>query len=216
MRRSTMLNLGLLLGALLVFGSSGFVALADDDDRDKGRTVFARAVVSGSGISGVVEFAQPPCPGCPTFSGPATDPRYENFPEPTVDVSARITGLTPGAHGFHIHEVASCAPPGYTAAGGHFDPGPSGNSNPDANHPFHLGDLPNLIAGRNGVGRLRHTTSRITLSPGPLSVFDANGSAVIVHANPDQGTTGVPGGSGGPRIACGVIEPDGGREEDDD
>ena len=51
-----------------------------------------------------------------------------------------------------------------------------------------------------------HVSSRITLSPGPLSIFDANGSAVIVHLNPDRGETGVTGASGGPRIACGVIQ----------
>jgi Cu-Zn family superoxide dismutase len=68
-----------------------------------------------------------------------------------------------------------------------------------------MGDLPNLIASGHGVGRLRHTTSRITLSPGPLSVFDADGSAVIVHLNPDRGIPGAPSASGGPRVACGVI-----------
>ena len=49
-------------------------------------------------------------------------------------------------------------------------------------------------------------THRITLSPGPLSIFDANGSAVIVHLTPDRGETGVTGASGGARIACGVIQ----------
>jgi Cu-Zn family superoxide dismutase len=96
----------------------------------------------------------------------------------------------------------------FGGAGGHFDPGPFGNSNPDANHPFHMGDLPSLEA--NGAGRavFEHRTSRITLSPGPLSLFDANGSAIIIHLNPDQGIPGPAGSgvSGGPRIACGLIE----------
>lgn len=62
-----------------------------------------------------------------------------------------------------------------------------------------------------GNGFLSHISSRITLSPGPLSIFDANGSAVIVHLNPDRGEPGVTGASGGARIACGVIQlvPDG-------
>ena len=70
-----------------------------------------------------------------------------------------------------------------------------------------MGDVPNLIVNAGGVGQMNHTTSRITLSDGPLTVFDGNGSAVVVHANPDQGITGAPGSgvSGGPRIACGVI-----------
>jgi hypothetical protein len=61
-------------------------------------------------------------------------------------------------------------------------------------------------AAGSGISGIEHVTSRVTVAPGPLSLFDANGSSVIVHLNQDQGTTGVPGGSGGPRIACGVIE----------
>jgi Cu-Zn family superoxide dismutase len=99
-----------------------------------------------------------------------------------------------------------CVAPDFLAAGGHYDPGPFGMSNPDANHPFHMGDMPNLKANQFGVAFFEHVTSRVTLTPGPLTLFDANGSAVIVHLNEDLGTTGVPGGSGGPRIACGVIE----------
>jgi Cu-Zn family superoxide dismutase len=92
------------------------------------------------------------------------------------------------------------------AAGGHYDPSPFGMSNPDANHPFHMGDIPNLRADDKGVALFKHVTSRVTIAPGPLSLFDTNGSSMIVHLNEDQGTTGVTGGSGGPRIACGVIE----------
>ena len=68
------------------------------------------------------------------------------------------------------------------------------------------GDIPNLIVSSLGNGFLSHISSRITLSPGPLSIFDANGSAVIVHLNPDRGEPGVTGASGGARIACGVIQ----------
>ena len=86
----------------------------------------------------------------------------------------------------------------------------------DANHPYHMGDLPNLIVNEHGKGFAKHTTSRITLSPGPLTVFDANGSAVIVHLNPDRGITGVTGASGGPRIACGIIEISSDEDIDDE
>jgi Cu-Zn family superoxide dismutase len=139
---------------------------------------------------------------------------------PTVDVVARINGspsaLAPGAHGMHIHEVGSCAG-SYAAAGSHFDPGPASSNLPvDANHPFHMGDLPNLIVNSRGRGFMRTTTSRITLSPGPLSIFDADGSAIIVHANPDTGEPGVTGASGGTRIACGVVMPTAHGEVDED
>jgi Cu-Zn family superoxide dismutase len=151
----------------------------------------------GSGIKGEVTFVQ--------LKG--------NAPAPGVDIEARITGpadrLSPGPHGLHIHEVGkgACVPP-YEAAQGHFDPGPAGNPDPDVNHPFHLGDIPNLMVDQNGVGTVKATTSRITLSSGPLSVFDTDGSAIIVHEQADQGIAGAPksGVSGGPRIACGVIE----------
>ena len=69
-----------------------------------------------------------------------------------------------------------------------------------------MGDLPNIDVNEAGAGHLQYTTSRITLSPGPLSVFDANGSAVVIHQNTDLGLTGVTGAGGGPRIACGVIQ----------
>jgi Cu-Zn family superoxide dismutase len=163
-------------------------------------TVRARAKIAGlpgSGIEGQVTFVE--------LKG--------NVPVPGVEIEARITGpadrLTPGPHGLHVHETAKggCVPP-YQSAGGHYDPGPSGNPDPDVNHPFHMGDIPNLVVDQSGVGMMEATTSRITLSPGPLSVFDGNGSVVILHERRDQGTSGPAksGVSGGPRIACGVIE----------
>jgi Cu-Zn family superoxide dismutase len=106
----------------------------------------------------------------------------------------------------HLHAIGKCEPD-FTAAGGHFDPGPAGNTDPDANHPFHMGDIPNLEVGADGRGTLKAMTTRVTLSDGPLSLFDADGTAIIIHGNPDQGITGEPksGVSGGPRVACGVI-----------
>jgi Cu-Zn family superoxide dismutase len=113
-----------------------------------------------------------------------------------------------------------CEPCG--AAGGHFDPGPYGFSNPDGNHPYHSGDLINIEArGRKGRGTVNVTSTRITLSPGPLSIFDADGSAFIIHDNPD---TYCPEGAeagcaGGTRAACGIIElksNDDDEGEDDD
>ena len=124
-----------------------------------------------------------------------------------VDVRLQVQGLPDGLHAVHIHEVGACQP--CAAAGGHFDPGPNGNAVPDGNHPFHSGDLVNLHV-RNGRGTLRTTTSRVTLSPGPLSLFDLDGSAFIVHVDPDtycpNGPNVPPGCAGGARAACGVIE----------
>ncbi|MGH9893157.1 MAG: superoxide dismutase family protein, partial [bacterium] len=125
-----------------------------------------------------------------------------------VDFQLFVEGLPEGRHAVHVHEVASCEP--CAAAGGHFDPGPNGNSSPDGNHPYHLGDLINVVVRPSGVGRIRTKTTRFTLSPGPLSLFDSDGSAFVIHANPDTFCPDgpVPGCAGGERVACGIIEPD--------
>ena len=122
-----------------------------------------------------------------------------------VEIEIRVSGMKPGKHAVHIHEVGTCDPCG--AAKGHFDPGPNSNSSPDGNHPFHMGDLVNIVVKGNGKGKLKTKTTRVTLSPGPLSLFDRNGSAFIIHVDRD---TYCPGGeekgcAGGSRAACGVI-----------
>jgi len=198
MRRGAKLNIGLLIGTLVALITGGTVLALGADGGDRGAGLSASAQVRGapgSGVRGTVWLVQ--------LEG------RRGQPTPTVLVKARIRGLEPGRHGFHIHENASCEAP-FRSAGGHFDPGPAGNSDPDANHPYHLGDLPNLRVNAQGVGRLEHPTTRITLSQGPTSVLDADGSAVIVHLNEDQGITGPSGSgvSGGPRLACGVLRLD--------
>jgi Cu-Zn family superoxide dismutase len=122
-----------------------------------------------------------------------------------VDVSIFIYGLSDGKHAVHIHETGNCTP--CSAANGHFDPGPAGDSRPDANHPFHSGDLVNVNVV-NGEGLMQTTTSRITLSPGPLSVFPDGGTAIIIHTDPDTYCPNgeVAGCAGGTREACGIIQ----------
>jgi Cu-Zn family superoxide dismutase len=134
--------------------------------------------------------------------------------EGVVKVKAWVKGdptvLTPGLHGLHLHEVGSCQTVStpFSGAKGHFDPGPSGNSEPvEANHPYHSGDLLNLEVDEEGVGRLRTITTRVSLSPSPVSLLDDNGTAVIVHANPDlRKAGGTAAESGGSRLACGVLQ----------
>jgi len=149
----------------------------------------AHADIKGTKITGSAEFVE-------QTKGTAT----------MVEITVTVSGLTPGKHGVHLHAIGKCEPD-FTAAGGHFDPGPAGNTDPDANHPFHMGDIPNLEVGADGKGTMKIMTSRVTLSDGPLSLFDADGTAIIIHGNPDQGITGEPksGVSGGPRVACGVV-----------
>jgi superoxide dismutase, Cu-Zn family len=149
----------------------------------------AHADIKGDGITGKLELVE-------RKQGTGT----------VVDVTLTASGLKPGLHGVHLHAVGKCEPD-FAAAGGHFDPGPAGNSDPDANHPFHMGDIPNLEVGKDGIGTLKAVTTRVTISDGPLSLFDADGTAVIIHGNEDKGITGEPksGVSGGPRVACGVL-----------
>jgi superoxide dismutase, Cu-Zn family len=170
---------------------AGTVALAQAPGGQAAGEVTARAhaEIRGKGITGTAELVE----------------RKQNIGS-IVEITLTASGLTPGLHGVHIHAVGKCEPD-FAAAGGHFDPGPHGHTDPDANHPFHMGDLPNLVVGPDGRGTLKTVTTRVSLSPGPLSVFDDDGSAIIIHADPDQGITGEPksGVSGGARIACGVI-----------
>ena len=119
-----------------------------------------------------------------------------------VLVSADVSGLAPGGHGFHIHTVGTCAPD-FAAAGDHFNPGDVGHgyNNPDG---VHAGDLPNIYAGADGIARADYFTTAVTLdADAGHSIFDADGSVIIVHEKPD--TYGADAGAGG-RVACGVIQ----------
>ena len=123
-----------------------------------------------------------------------------------VTLEATITGFTAaaeGAHGFHIHETGACEPT-FDAAGAHYNPGNDehGFLNPQGSH---AGDLPNLILDAEGNAVYQISTLLISLAPDQVnSLFDADGSAIILHADPDDYLTD-PGGNSGDRIACGVI-----------
>ena len=121
-----------------------------------------------------------------------------------VHVNVQVEGLSPGRHGIHLHGIASCVGPAFTSAGGHHNPlgAQHGLASPTG---AHAGDLPNLTVNVAGRGRLQATTDRATLTPGPRSLVDGDGSAIIIHAAEDDQATD-PTGNSGARIACGVIE----------
>lgn len=113
-----------------------------------------------------------------------------------IRVVAEVSGLTPGAHGFHIHEKGDCSAPDGTSAGGHYNPHGQHHGHPDtAQH--HAGDMPQLIADSTGLARL--TAYLDGLEMGALK-----GLSIIVHAAPDDFKT-QPTGNSGARQACGVI-----------
>lgn len=150
------------------------------------------------------------------LSGDALFTEYQLDDAIYVHIRLELQGdpatLKPGKHAVHIHEKAACDCEGFKCAGGHFDPGPHGNSDPDANHGYHAGDLPSITIDQEGKGVLEAITTRVTLSPGPVSILDKatspDGTSLMVHANPDPHTPGETGSghSGGPRLACGTIE----------
>ena len=121
-----------------------------------------------------------------------------------VNISIGLAGFQPGVHGVHLHMVGKCEAPGFTSAGGHLNPGghQHGSENPSG---AHLGDLPNATIGAGGAGTvsavLRGTRSVIL-----PQIFDADGTAVVVHAKADDYRTD-PAGNAGDRIACGVLSP---------
>lgn len=155
----------------------------------------AQATMKGKGIQGHATFVE-----------------WEFGTQRLVQIRLELSGdpeiLKAGLHAVHIHEKPCCEEEGFKCAGGHFDPGPSGNSDPDVNHPYHAGDLPNIRIDESGTGVLEAVTSRVTLSEGPVSILTGEGTSLMVHGNPDPYKGGDQGSgvSGGPRLACGSIE----------
>ncbi|HZD53879.1 MAG TPA: superoxide dismutase family protein, partial [Woeseiaceae bacterium] len=118
-----------------------------------------------------------------------------------VRIQGTVTGLTPGEHGFHIHEKGDCSASDASSAGGHFAPQHHPHGSPqDPPEQHHVGDLGNITAGNNGEAGVDVTSSLIRLS-GPDSVID---KAIIVHGGKDDFES-QPSGNSGPRVGCGVI-----------
>jgi Cu-Zn family superoxide dismutase len=120
-----------------------------------------------------------------------------------VHLLGSLKNLPPGTHGIHIHAVGTCTPD-FTAAGGHYNPSGKkhGLENPEG---AHAGDMPNVQINADGTGSYDHKNSMVTLREGPTSLYDADGSSIIIHAGADDYKTDPTGNSGG-RIACAVIQ----------
>lgn len=114
-------------------------------------------------------------------------------------VEARVAGLTPGEHGFHVHEVGDCSAADATSAKGHFNPAGKQHGHHGGSE-RHGGDMPNLLADASGNADFRADVSGLTLN-GQTSVV---GRSVVIHADPDDYKS-QPAGNSGKRVACGVI-----------
>ena len=124
---------------------------------------------------------------------------------PGVSYAIQVSrGATTGQHGIHMHSVGACdAMSAFESAGGHFNPGNKRHGLFAADGP-HAGDIEAITVDVAGQASFTANASRVTLSPGPNSLLDADGSAIVLHALPDDQRTD-PGGNSGRRIACGVI-----------
>lgn len=125
-------------------------------------------------------------------------------PNHGVLVRVTVDGLEPGTHGLHIHETGACEVPSFDSAGGHY--APRGHAH-GVLHPHgkHAGDLLNLEVPENGRVVTERLAEGVTLTPGVhASLFDDDGSAIVIHATGDDYHT-QPSGEGGPKVGCGVV-----------
>lgn len=173
----------LAFAAVLLIGAGSAAAPQAKPSEKPAGTEIRRAVAvlhpaGGSGVRGIVTFTSAP-------GG--------------TRVEARVEGLTPGRHGFHIHEFGDCGAVDAASAGGHFNPFAKPHAGPD-DPERHAGDLGNLAADAGGVASYDRIDDLIAFS-GAASII---GRAVIVHSGEDDFKT-QPTGNAGARLACGVI-----------
>jgi len=193
--KTTISTRALAAVAGLTVAAGGVALLASSAAANEG-AIHARAEIAGpNGVSGWATFAE-------DAGG-------------VVHVNVKVSGLPAGLHGAHIHTIGACTAANGVAfggAGGDFNPhcAPHGEHSRSEHAEHHAGDLPNMIVNGDGQGRLNTASAHFTLAHDVAeSLFDSDGSAIVIHANQDDYVTqSGPSGPGqsGARVACGVIE----------
>lgn len=166
---------------LLFLSFTGFIAQAQPEEKSSAplKAIAVLHPTAGNKVSGTVTFTE-------VADG--------------VQVHADIAGLTPGNHGFHVHEFGDCSAADASSAGAHFNPTNNPHAGPDAAE-RHVGDMGNVEADASGKATLEYVDHQISLTTDDRSVI---GRSVVVHVKADDLKT-QPAGDSGARIACGVI-----------
>jgi Cu-Zn family superoxide dismutase len=125
-----------------------------------------------------------------------------------ITASIEIDGLTPGQHGMHFHKVGDCSDSGFKNSGGHINPGGKQHGLSNSHGPDNA-DLPNLVIDAESGARQTVTNDRLSFDGKGKrpALFDADGSAMVIHASADDQMS-QPIGGAGPRVACAVIKRD--------
>ncbi len=126
---------------------------------------------------------------------------FSTTPSGTL-IDLNLTAVPPGVHAVHIHAVGTCEPPDFKSAGPHFNPDQTKHGMMSAEGP-HAGDLPNIHVPAGGTLEVEILDPLVTIGQ-EAALIDADGSAIVIHAGPDDYKTD-PAGNSGDRIACGVI-----------
>lgn len=180
-------------------------------ERASAAMVKARLAALGLGFvctSATLGFAQTPQQAAATFLNPQGQVIGDATLTQTaggVLIDIDVSNLADGEHGFHIHQTGACdAADGFKSAGGHFEPAQHQHGYM-AEHGPHAGDMPNQFVSTDGKLRAQILNPNVTLADGASSLFDTDGSAIVIHADPDDYSS-QPTGNAGARIACAVIE----------